>query len=167
MFEDTNGKITIRAAPQPDGGSRLTLPAGSVLAEMRDAAEGEMRLRLDGVQHRVRVVRHGSHLVVIIAGRNHAVRFVDPLAPPRAEMTGSDRLTAPIPARVARILAAAGDVVTRGTPLVVLEAMKMELTLSAPMDGTIERVHYAVNDMVQEGAELLTFATETGAERAG
>jgi 3-methylcrotonyl-CoA carboxylase alpha subunit len=42
--------------------------------------------------------------------------------------------------------------------LVVLEAMKMELTLSAPMDGIIEAVRFGVDDMVTEGAVLVTLA---------
>jgi 3-methylcrotonyl-CoA carboxylase alpha subunit len=65
---------------------------------------------------------------------------------------------APIPARVARVLVGPGTRVRKGDPLVVLEAMKMEMTLSAPFDGTIETVHRAVDEMVEEGEELVTFA---------
>jgi len=67
------------------------------------------------------------------------------------------RVTAPIPARVARILVAPGAVVRRGAPLVVLEAMKMELTLFAPADGTVATVRHQVDDMVEEGTQLVTF----------
>ena len=86
------------------------------------------------------------------------LRLIDPLAPPRQEDVGSDLVTAPIPARVARILVAPGAAVRRGAPLVVLEAMKMELTLSAPADGTVAEIRHAVDDMVEEGTELVTFA---------
>jgi 3-methylcrotonyl-CoA carboxylase alpha subunit len=48
-------------------------------------------------------------------------------------------------------------VVRRGAPLVVLEAMKMELTLFAPADGTVATVRHQVDDMVEEGTELVTF----------
>jgi len=47
---------------------------------------------------------------------------------------------------------------------VVIEAMKMELTLRAPMDGTVRQVRHAVGDMVEEGAELVAFATEAQSE---
>jgi 3-methylcrotonyl-CoA carboxylase alpha subunit len=116
-----------------------------------------MTLRVDGVLHRLRVVRHGGDLVVILRGRNHVLHLIDPLAPPQREDVGSDLVTAPIPARVARILVAPGAVVRRGAPLVVLEAMKMELTLFAPADGTVATVRHAVDDMVEEGTELVTF----------
>ena len=79
------------------------------------------------------------------------------MAPPSRDDVGSDLVTAPIPARVARILVEAGAKVRKGAPLVVLEAMKMELTLVAPADGTIATIRHAVDDMVEEGTELVTF----------
>ena len=48
----------------------------------------------------------------------------------------------------------------KGTPLVVIEAMKTEFTLPAPVDGTVEQVRCGVDDMVEEGTELVTFAAE-------
>jgi 3-methylcrotonyl-CoA carboxylase alpha subunit len=47
--------------------------------------------------------------------------------------------------------------VARGAPLLVLEAMKMEHTLSAPGDGRIVQLHYAEGDQVEEGAILIEF----------
>jgi 3-methylcrotonyl-CoA carboxylase alpha subunit len=92
-----------------------------------------------------------------MAGRNHALVELNPLAPPRTESAGADRVTAPIPARVTRVLVAAGDVVARNEPLLVLEAMKMEITLRAPIAGTVAQVPHAVGEMVEEGTELVTF----------
>ena len=51
----------------------------------------------------------------------------------------------------------AGDKVSKGQPLLVLEAMKMEHTLAAPADGTVKSVRYAVGEQVVEGAELVEF----------
>ena len=152
--------ITLRAYPQADGAFRLDLPAGSVRAEAAEDDAG-MALRVDGVLHKLRVVRQNGELVVILAGRNHALHQLDPLAPPRQESAGDDRVAAPIPARVSRVLVKPGDVVKKGAPLLVLEAMKMELTLSAPVAGTVEAVRPIVDEMVEEGAELVTFAGNT------
>ena len=41
--------------------------------------------------------------------------------------------------------------------MIVLEAMKMEHTIAAPVDGTVDAVHYAAGDLVEDGAELLAF----------
>ena len=157
---------TLRAYPHEDGASkggafRLDLPGGSVHAEAAESEPrdgGAMALRVDGVLHKLRVVRRDSEVVVILAGRNHVLQRLDPLAPPRQESAGDDRVAAPIPARVSRVLVKPGDVVAKGAPLLVLEAMKMEMTLSAPVAGTVEAVHPAVDEMVEEGTELVTFA---------
>jgi biotin carboxyl carrier protein len=62
-----------------------------------------------------------------------------------------------MPGRILKVLAAAGDAVARGQPLVVLEAMKMEHAIVAPVDGVIERLPFAVGDLVEEGAEIAHF----------
>ncbi len=155
--------VTLRAHPAEDEAYRLDLPSGSVLIAATEVADAGMELRIDGVLHRLRVVRRENELVVILRGHNHVVHVIDPLAPPQREDVGSDLVVAPIPARVARILVELGATVTRGAPLVVLEAMKMELTLFAPADGTVAAIRHAVDDMVEEGTELVTFATQDNA----
>jgi len=162
MFRRRDEIVTLRAHPADPGPAdnhtyRLDLPGGSVQASAIEDDAAGMTLRVDGVLHRLRVVRHDAALVVILHGRNHILLPIDPLAPPSRDDVGSDLVTAPIPARVARILVEAGAKVRKGAPLVVLEAMKMELTLVAPADGTIATIRHAVDDMVEEGTELVTF----------
>jgi 3-methylcrotonyl-CoA carboxylase alpha subunit len=156
---DGAAPVALRTHPQPDGSFRLDLPGGSVHAALTEDEAGPLLL-LDGVSRRLRVVRRGAELTVILAGRNHSLLQEDPLAPPLTETAGSDRVTAPVPGRVARVLARPGDAVAKGAPLVVIEAMKTEFTLPAPVDGTVEQVRCGVDDMVEEGAELVTFAAE-------
>jgi len=144
---------TVRAVPGPDSAWRLTFDGRSWVAR---AVPGGVSL--DGVSHRVSVVRRGDELTAIREGRNAVFEAVDPLVPVGAKGTGDDRVVAPIPARVTQVLVAEGDVVTKGTPLIVLEAMKMEITLPAPRDGIIGAVRYAMGDMVEEGTDLVQFA---------
>ncbi len=151
-------EVAIRVWPQPDGSYLLDLPSGRVHAEAEQKAEG-MILRADGVTHRLSTVRDRSELTVIHAGRNQVLRVVDRLAPPPVDRASGERVIAPIPARVARVLVRPGAAVRGGTPLLVLEAMKMELTLSAPRDGVVAALRHGIGDMVEEGAELVTFAS--------
>ena len=58
----------------------------------------------------------------------------------------------------------AGDTVTQGQPLAVMEAMKMEHTIAAPMDGVVQELLYAPGDQVAEGAELLKLVAAEVAE---
>jgi 3-methylcrotonyl-CoA carboxylase alpha subunit len=61
----------------------------------------------------------------------------------------------PIPGRVARLLVQPGDTVAKGQALLVLEAMKMELPLTAAAPGTVAALRCAEGEMVAEGVELV------------
>jgi 3-methylcrotonyl-CoA carboxylase alpha subunit len=71
------------------------------------------------------------------------------------------RLTAPMPGKVVSFAVKAGDKVSRGQPLAVMEAMKMEHTIAAPTDGTVEELMFTPGEQVAEGDELLRMATAT------
>jgi 3-methylcrotonyl-CoA carboxylase alpha subunit len=67
------------------------------------------------------------------------------------------RLVAPMPGRVVAWLAEPGSDVEKGAPLLILEAMKMEHTITAPSAGKLEGFRFAVGEQVTEGAELVDF----------
>ena len=73
---------------------------------------------------------------------------------------GKQELTAPMPGRVTEVHVKPGVRVARGTPLLVLEAMKMEHTIAAPADGRVTEIHYDAGALVEEGAELLALDLE-------
>lgn len=106
-----------------------------------------------GVARTFAVARYGSDIYVDSpAGAVHLValpRFPDPES---AVAQGS--LLAPMPGSVIRLGAAAGDEVTAGQPLIWLEAMKMEHTISAPSDGVLTQLNVQPGDQVEVGAVL-------------
>ncbi len=132
---------------------RVQLPDGVV--EVSGTVD---KPRVDGVQTSVSAVRLGSEIAVFSGGFTHHFKIVDPLAPRGAEEEAVGRLTAPMPGRIVQVLAEKGTAVKRGAALLILEAMKMEYTITAPSDGTVEDIRYAAGDVVDEGAELITFA---------
>ena len=135
-------------------GWALTWEGQTVRAE---SVEGGVRI--DGVRHRLTVLRDGLSVVVIRDGVNLVFVLPDLLSPPKAAHAGSGRVLAPIPGRVVSVLVNAGDSVTQGQTLVVLEAMKMELALTAPQDGVVRMINVAAGDMVSDGAELVELAS--------
>jgi acetyl/propionyl-CoA carboxylase alpha subunit len=69
--------------------------------------------------------------------------------------TGAITVTAPMPGTVIRVEVAAGDTVRARQPVVVLEAMKMEIPVHSPFDGSVTEVHVSAGDHVAGGTELL------------
>src|SRR5919106_3841735 len=72
-----------------------------------------------------------------------------------AAAEGSAAITAPMPGTVIRVEVVEGDEVQARTPLVVLEAMKMEIPVHSPFDAKVEAVHVAAGDRVAGGALLV------------
>jgi 3-methylcrotonyl-CoA carboxylase alpha subunit len=104
------------------------------------------------------VYASGERFSIFAPEGSAVVDEFDPVAQPFDAAHEGGGLTAPMPGKVIAFLARAGDAVTRGQPLAVMEAMKMEHTISAPRDGTVAEVLYAVGDQVAEGGELLRLA---------
>ena len=120
--------------------------------------DGDLALDLEGVRAELAVLRRGDDVTVAGDDGSWRLLYIDPLAPRAAEEAEGGRLSAPMPGKVAQVLVKSGAAVKRGEALMVLEAMKMEHTITAPTDGTVERVNYVPGDLVEEGAELIAFA---------
>jgi biotin carboxyl carrier protein len=67
-------------------------------------------------------------------------------------------LLTPLPGTIVAVHVATGQQVARGAPLVTVEAMKMEHTLTAPYDGVVSRIVFGLKDRVQAGAVLVELA---------
>ncbi len=115
-------------------------------------------IAVDGQRWVVAVYASGEQVSVFAPEGSGTAHEVDLIAHAGDGAAEGGRLTAPMPGKVIAFLAKAGDVVTLGQPLAVMEAMKMEHTISAPRDGTIEALLYAPGDQVDEGGELLSLA---------
>ena len=87
-----------------------------------------------------------------------AITRIDMLAHAGDGPAEGGRLTAPMPGKVVSFSVKAGDKVSKGQALAVMEAMKMEHTIAAPADGVVQELLYAPGDQVAEGAELLKLA---------
>ncbi|CAB3750322.1 acetyl-CoA carboxylase biotin carboxylase subunit [Paraburkholderia solisilvae] len=107
-----------------------------------------------------RVFIDGDTFHVFCRGEAFAFEWQNLLAHAADAEHGEGRLTAPMPGKVIAVLVASGTKVEKGTPLIVMEAMKMEHTIGAPAAGTVAEVLYEVGDQVADGAQLLVLESE-------
>ena len=84
---------------------------------------------------------------------------INPFAADITGVAGASNVIAPMPGKLLKVLVANGELVTENQPLAILEAMKMEHTLTAPFDGEIDQVFYAEGDFVEADSTLITFVT--------
>ncbi|QOY94512.1 acetyl/propionyl/methylcrotonyl-CoA carboxylase subunit alpha [Massilia sp. UMI-21] len=117
----------------------------------------ELSIRLGETSLHGSVRRDGELFHVFTGGRHYTLAYNDPMAHAGELEAAGGRLTAPMPGKVVAVLASSGKEVKKGEPLVIMEAMKMEHTISAPSDGLVEEVLYQVGDQVADGAPLLAF----------
>ncbi|BBK41696.1 biotin carboxylase subunit of acetyl-CoA carboxylase [Allostella vacuolata] len=157
LFRDGGATMPVDVV-YADRGWGLEIAGGTVAADGRHLPDGRLAVDLDGRRRTLAAVRVGEQIQIFGAGASHRLTLLDPLAPPAAAEAGAGRLTAPMPGRVTRVLVAVGDRVAAGQGLLVLEAMKMEHTIKAPVVGVVGGLRYAEGDLVDEGAELVELA---------
>ena len=103
------------------------------------------------------VVRQGGRFDVFVSGKCETLTLKDPLASTgQAEADHAGSLTAPMPGKIIAIEVKAGEKVKRGQALLVMEAMKMEHTINAGLDGVVENIFFGVGEQVAEGAVLIS-----------
>ncbi|MCW2689375.1 MAG: acetyl/propionyl-CoA carboxylase subunit alpha [Mycobacterium sp.] len=147
--DDLDNHLRIQYRYTRDG---LTLPTRESI-EVISAVPEQVVLAVDGVEHPFAVARYEEDVFVDSPlGPVHLTalpRFPDPGA-----SVAKGSLLAPMPGAVVRVGAAVGDTVSAGQPLVWLEAMKMEHTVTAPTDGVLAELHVAAGQQVEVGAVL-------------
>jgi 3-methylcrotonyl-CoA carboxylase alpha subunit len=154
-FEFHDQPQTAQLWHQHDGSLQLALDGRRLSLHIEPTAAG-LLIALDGQRARLQVYRLGEQVHVFGAGGATQISVIDLLAHAGVAQHEAGRLTAPMPGKVVSFAVQAGDKVSRGQALAVMEAMKMEHTIAAPADGVVAEILYAAGDQVAEGAELLT-----------
>lgn len=154
-YQVQHGDTTVTAEIQGDGvvtvnGERCTV-----------APAGPGRYRVTAPDGRVTTVTVAGSAPAVWAG-THGRSYdldVDPSVRSRSTTrSAGGEMTPPMPATVVKVLVEPGQAVEAGVPVVILEAMKMELTIRAAQAGTVRAVRCAVGDLVRPGTALVEIA---------
>jgi 3-methylcrotonyl-CoA carboxylase alpha subunit len=146
----TNGS-TPRYAISFDTGNSNTVQAQGSLAG------SELRANIDGYQFNASIAKHdGSYTLYT---QNSALTFeqIQPDLGGDIDSGAGGGLTAPMNGTMVTLLAKVGQAVNKDDALLVMEAMKMEHTIRAPSDGKVVEFYYQAGELVDGGAELLSF----------
>jgi 3-methylcrotonyl-CoA carboxylase alpha subunit len=122
--------------------------------------DGSISAVIDGQRVNATVISDHGRMHVFLDGQSYVLVHVDPLEIAAEGHSKESSLLAPMPGRVIAQMVQEGERVEKGTPLIVLEAMKMEYTIHAPEAGRVASFHFSVGEQVTEGTELLHFDSE-------
>ena len=147
-FEDAGGEVEIRVDYQGGDRYRFELPGGSVAAAAERDGDGSLSVDLDGVRSNVAVIRQDDSIVVFADGRTWRLKRSDPMNLVDVDTDVLADIAAPLPGKIIQVIGEAGQAVEKGAPLLILEAMKMEHTITAPAAGKIREIFFAAGDQV-------------------
>jgi biotin carboxyl carrier protein len=121
--------------------------------------EGVLSLLLDGKSYGVKHELIGAESNIVVGHQRFSASVRDPRSFRSRQRAGASeqgvkKITAPMPGKVVRILAAVGDQVETGQSVIVIEAMKMQNELKAPKSGVIKKITVAEGAAVEAGQAL-------------
>ena len=151
------GKDRVIGVLYRDKGWRLTLEGMLLEVDAAFDEDGSILASMSGTRLKARVLRMSGNLVVLRLGRSHAFTMHDPLEAADHVQDSGKELRAPMPGKIIQLMTKAGDLVRGGQALVVMEAMKMEHTLTAPRDAKVKSVAFNVGDQVDESVLIVQF----------
>tara|TARA_R110002124_G_scaffold76694_6_gene205390 strand:+ start:1965 stop:2468 length:504 start_codon:yes stop_codon:yes gene_type:complete len=141
----------------------LNTPDGAIPCQLDPTGTpGGYMLRVRGRAHDVRLAAGPDVTFVHVNGKTYAIGRVDPAERLAGNESGaaSDRLVAPMPGVVVSVNVKPGDQVEEGQPLLVIESMKLETSLTAPRDGVVAEIPFAEGDSFGLKATLALLAPE-------
>jgi biotin carboxyl carrier protein len=142
-------------------GYRVTVGEETIVVDLSDAGPHLRSLRLeDGSQFSLTHHREGNLHEMTLAGSKVVVEIIDPLSlrrKSRADSGGGSGgiVKALMPGRIVSVMVAPGNGVQKGSALLILEAMKMQNEIQAPVAGAVDKVFVQLGDTVEAGAPLV------------
>ena len=143
-----------------DGATVMEIDGDRHVFSVRALGDGRHDVTLGHDRALITVYTRGEQTVVFAPLGTGTITEIDPIAHAGDHAGEEGRLTAPMPGKLIALPVKKGEAVSKGQVLAVMEAMKMEHTITAPRDGVVDELLHAVGDQVAEGGELLRLKSE-------
>lgn len=133
---------------------RVTVNDATYDVVLHNQTDTLVHFSVNGQPWRVHVAQAGNRFAIAAQGR-HTILQKTTAATRRSAGHSDHDLSAQMPGQIIEVAVAVGEHVTQGQTLIVMEAMKMEMRIKAPHDGTVTALQCAVGDTVQRGQTLV------------
>jgi acetyl/propionyl-CoA carboxylase alpha subunit len=158
-YEITIGGTTrnVDIEPAGEGRYRVSWPGESHEIDLLKPSPEAYQMLIDGESWEAGCVAVPDGYLVDVMGLSTEVGVIDPRrkALKLAAGASTGMLATQMPGRVVRLIAKVGDVVKKGQPVIVVEAMKMENEMKSPIDGTVAEILVAEGQAVETGTKLV------------
>ena len=150
-FEIDDAEITVCYKQQRDGSF---LDDKKQIAIINDVTDEFIDIEYENIRRTVNITQH-ENLYLVQHGRGHKLIKLIPRFKNEQELTQKGSLVSPMPGKVTEMNVKVGDSVTKGQKLLVMEAMKMNHSISSDRDGVIEEIYVNKGDQLETGTSLL------------
>jgi biotin carboxyl carrier protein len=156
--------LPVEADLRDDGTFLAKIGERSFTTRYQIISKNQIHLEVEGIGRNIYVADSGDGKLINIGGTTYLVQDADILARTstrrRSKKDLPQEVTPPMPSTVERIMVAEGDSVDKGQSVIVVTAMKMEVTLCAPFKGKVLKINVAVGDKVMPGQILVDIEKE-------
>ncbi|GAP62409.1 hypothetical protein ARMA_0832 [Ardenticatena maritima] len=139
---------------------RITIGDRQYTVEAALVETGRLRAIVEGRHLDIVTARQNRNRYVALDGETYHLRQLASKRKRRVGEQGGGSLEAQMPGQVVSVLVEEGQAVQAGQPLIILEAMKMELRITAPADGIVTKLYCQPGDVVERGQKLVDVSDE-------
>ncbi|MCG8491842.1 MAG: acetyl/propionyl/methylcrotonyl-CoA carboxylase subunit alpha [Sneathiellales bacterium] len=154
LFEGAEGDVPVIVTYEGDE-YVMSLPGGDLRVSGAIKDDGSLRASIEGHIISASVVIDGNRMIVISGGKQVDVKRIITDYSGDGDEAGAGAILSPMPGKIIQVSVSAGDQVSKGETLMVMEAMKMEHSLTAAADGVVDEVFFETGDQVEEGVLLI------------
>ena len=155
-FEIDNEAFTVRYKQQRDGSF---LDDNNQIAIINDVADEFIDIEFENVRRRVNITRY-ENLYLVQHDRGHKLIKLLPRFKNEQDLIHKGSLTSPMPGKVTEMNVKVGDNITKGQKLLVMEAMKMNHSISSDRDGIVKEIYVNKGDQLETGTSLLLLKSD-------
>ena len=156
MFEIDDEAFTVRYKQQRNGSF---LDDNNQIAIINDVTDEFIDIEFANVRRRVNITRY-ENLYLVQHDRGHKLIKLLPRFKNEQDLIQKGSLTSPMPGKVTEMNVKVGDNITKGQKLLVMEAMKMNHSISSDRDGVVKEIYVNIGDQLETGTSLLLLKSD-------